>query len=288
MIVRTLVGVAVALVVLRGGAARAYCRTTTAPDLRGSCPADCLDEGLPLAWRTPRFTYAFNERGFPGIDDATLRSTIAASLAPWEQVTCDGRRVGMHGTAERATTALIDGPSEEEPNTNVIVHFEADEWEARTDLSRHAFAVTAVWFGRWTGEITGADMMFNGGLGPFGECPESGCTATGPRADLRNVATHEFGHFLGLEHSPVPGSTMWCKGEVGEVSKRTLEPDDVAGLCEIYPPGDDLPEGRKASSCALTAEADASWGALVVGLVVGRGLRGRRRARSRGEAAVDA
>jgi MYXO-CTERM domain-containing protein len=76
---------------------------------------------------------------------------------------------------------------------------------------------------------------------------ETGCAY----ADLQNTVTHEAGHVLGLAHPPFPASaTMWAQAGLREIAKRDLDPDDVAGLCEIYPagglptscPGVDLPE----------------------------------------------
>jgi hypothetical protein len=63
--------------------------------------------------------------------------------------------------------------------------------------------------------------------------------------DLQNTATHEAGHFIGLNHScsgPTSGciadasdTTMFATATIGEISKRSLADDDRSGLCSIYP-----------------------------------------------------
>ncbi|MET0286413.1 MAG: matrixin family metalloprotease, partial [Polyangiales bacterium] len=259
--------------------ARAYCRTHTLDPAASSCPEQCPELGLPLAWRTPYLSYSFNVNGFPGIEDSDLRRMIAQSIGTWENVQCDGESIGLDSTAARETTTLTVGPEmgpNREPNDNVIVHFDVTEWNEQ-DLPSQAFAITAVWFDSRNGEILGADMMFNGRMDPFGECSENGCLGGNPRTDLRNVATHEFGHFLGLSHSAVEGSTMWCDADPQEVLKRSLAPDDIEGLCDVYPPGEAFPTARVSDGrCALASEGQAPWGAMLVPLAL---LWGRRRAR---------
>ena len=52
--------------------------------------------------------------------------------------------------------------------------------------------------------------------------------------DLQSVATHEFGHAVGMGHSSVGGSTMWPSIGGGSTAQRDLGPDDIAGVQAIY------------------------------------------------------
>ena len=88
---------------------------------------------------------------------------------------------------------------------------------------------------------------------------------TGCNAELANTLTHELGHLHGLEHTclasgdpprtdgdgnPVPScsatsdpkiteATMYPFQDCGETKKETLEPDDIAAICTIYPTAKD-------------------------------------------------
>jgi hypothetical protein len=104
--------------------------------------------------------------------------------------------------------------------------------------------------------------------------------------DLQNTVTHEVGHFVGLAHpctttggsagvpscsaTPPPGEiayalrTMAPTTTPGDVLKRDLSSDDVAGVCDIYPAG--------AGGCGCGAGGGA--GALSL-LLAGLALRPR-------------
>jgi hypothetical protein len=282
MAVRPLLVASTLLALCASSPAYAYCHTHTEDPPASTCPEECTEKGLPLAWATPDLTYAFNERLFPGLSEAQLRDIIAASFQTWENVRCNNEVVGLDIRARSAKTPLELGPKKEEPNENVIVHFDAKAWAAQ-DLPSRAFAITAVWFDSNNGDILGADMMFNGGMDPFGECSPDGCKAGEPNTDLRNVATHEAGHFLGLSHSDVPNSTMWCDADPQETSKRSLAPDDIQGLCSIYPPGSAFVSNSGDSSgddsCSVAGAGHSPLAGLGSALLVGLALclEGRRR-----------
>jgi hypothetical protein len=52
--------------------------------------------------------------------------------------------------------------------------------------------------------------------------------------DIQGVATHEYGHALGLAHSSDPNATMAPSHSDNWIQARSIEPDDVAGIQAIY------------------------------------------------------
>ena len=68
-----------------------------------------------------------------------------------------------------------------------------------------------------------------------------------------------LGHFIGLDHSDLFTATMSPDYRKGQIQQRSLEDDDVAGLCAIYPPNrteksDPFPRGGFSSSCEEEVE----------------------------------
>lgn len=70
------------------------------------------------------------------------------------------------------------------------------------------------------------------------------------RIDLTTVAIHEFGHALGLNHSPVVGSVM--EAFYGG-PRRVLHGDDIAGITSIYG-GYSIAEASWVHGTAVTVE----------------------------------
>ena len=70
----------------------------------------------------------------------------------------------------------------------------------------------------------------------FESSPE--CQSSPNAYDFQNIATHEFGHWIGLEDlydNAHMDLTMYGFSAGGEVKKRTLESGDVIGKRELLP-----------------------------------------------------
>jgi hypothetical protein len=86
---------------------------------------------------------------------------------------------------------------------------------------------------RFVGQLLDADILFNPGV--------QFSTGGGNGQDLQTVATHEVGHFFGLDHSGVVRAMMFPFAPDFEV---TLSYDDVSAISQLYPKSSpDFPGG---------------------------------------------
>ena len=92
-----------------------------------------------------------------------------------------------------------------------------------------AVALTSVFYDTETGEILDVDIEFNAEYFEFTTQTEDAVY------DIQSVLTHEVGHVFGLGHSTVVGATMIDEADPGELYMRTLQEDDIDGLCTLYP-----------------------------------------------------
>ena len=242
--------------------ASAYCRMTTGGGQQVGEQA-CVEIGAPLVWNDPCLSYAVDGSGSEWMELSDIEDSVNAAFETWETAACPGG----------STPNLVFKPSMQPStckrpefntvgtggNVNTIAFL--DPWgnpcADRNDLDYRyeprAFAVTIVWYNTTTGQILDADMMINdlrfvpGGRagGPYADCPETGCLDND--ADLRGIVTHEAGHFIGIGHcnpidkddpdDPCVVATMYSMADRNAVDKRSLAPDDIDAVCDIYPPG---------------------------------------------------
>jgi len=92
-------------------------------------------------------------------------------------------------------------------------------------------AVTVTWYNRATKSAVESDILFDTDFS-WGDADEDPT-----RMDLRNIATHEIGHTLGLSDIYTDSCntvTMYGYSTEGDTGKRILELPDITGLQKLY------------------------------------------------------
>lgn len=230
--------------------ASAWCQMTT----RSERPPEdaCLfaepPDSHPLAWRQRCTSISLSRIGSTSMPEDQIRSILRRSIDTWEQVECPGGgSTGLHVEILAELNACDQARHFTDAGNVHSIVFIGEGWEEERMHVREAYAVTLVWHDPRSGAIWDVDMEINEELrdldagSTYGDCSGVDRCPTGV-VDLQNVLTHEMGHYFGLAHTPHDTlATMYAMAQSYETLKRDLQPDDIEGLCAIYPPGS-LPE----------------------------------------------
>ena len=174
--------------------------------------------GIPFLIHVDSFPFA----------EADMLRIVRESFLAWEEVETAAISFREQGTG-RFRSASQDG-------RNMVV-YDATGSQIGVPPGSGVIAVTRV---NWNnqGEITDADIVFNGRDFQFSITQNN--TPQG-QVDMQDVLTHEIGHFVGLDHTPLVGApdvrpTMnpFLTKEAPRVA-RSLEADDRAGISALYP-----------------------------------------------------
>jgi len=275
-------------------------------DVQGYVLTRTVDDNNPIRWTRSCVFITPSTEGAGSLTETEILAAVHGSADAWNAVSCSYMQL-IIGAPEPGLKAGFDQFATPK---NVIV-FRDETWPyapaaaALTTITYLASSNAAV-----DGEIVDADVEFNGV--DFDFSTDGNLTTH----DVQAVLTHELGHVLGLDHTcddgmltptpldhtgtPIPScfprgqlpaevteATMYNFAAPGEIIKRTLEPDDSAGLCAIYPSATDplvcepVPRisARPACSCSArtVSPGDALPWLLVLGFVMGIRLRRRRR-----------
>jgi MYXO-CTERM domain-containing protein len=208
--------VAAALAVAFGTASLGFIRLAT---------DDTGDTGL--FWANPNVSYSIHQSGSDDITgDAREAAAIRMAFDAWG---------GVEGSSltftEDTSPAITAGPKVAANDGRNLVFFDENNSSGLFGQSSFVVAITPVFF-TGSGSIVDADIVFNGRDHAFTADPTA--PGQGGRFDVQNIAAHEIGHFVGLDHSPVNSSTMIPFALAGEQRLRSLDGDDRAACFHIY------------------------------------------------------
>jgi hypothetical protein len=149
------------------------------------------------------------------LPDAVIPAALAVGAGAWSSQTRAAFQFQYAGSST-VTTNTNDG-------VNVVMF--------RNASSGSAIATTYWWSSG--SRIIDADIVFWDGAFKF----FTGSTGCSGGFYIEDIAAHEFGHVLGLGHSTVASATMYPSVSSCATGNRTLDPDDIAGVEALYPPG---------------------------------------------------
>ena len=128
-------------------------------------------------------------------------------------------RTSTGGTASNTSSAY--------DNRNVVLF--------RNTSNGGAIATTYSWWNSANQLLDSDIIVWDGGFTFYSGT--SGCGGIANSAYLEDIATHELGHALGLNHSDNTDATMYPSYSYCSQDMRTLASDDVNGLKALYPGG---------------------------------------------------
>jgi hypothetical protein len=248
--------------------ANAFCPARTCDRATENCAQDqngCVVTGEPLAWKGRDVSVAVDPAGSArlGITAEQTAQVLQRAFDSWQQVSCpSGERPSLSlRVAEVSVGSMNEG--------DAIVTYVDTGWP----YPRSYGAVTELTVDADTGAISNALLHINS------ETHALAIDAQAPAIDLEAVLTHEVGHLIGLDHSRVAGATMVAETQAfGTRELRSLDADDIAGVCALYPR--QQPEPRTSdsdSSCAASPTPPGGGTTLASGLLVASLLYAARR-----------
>lgn len=174
-------------------------------------------------WHVPTggLSYRINAERAPEAIQGSVAAAIQAATQAWSTEDPD-KQLTFAGSTE-ISRPRYDG-------NNVVL------WKL---LPRRAVAAAYIWYNPENDEVLDADMVFNTRAPWAVSDPASGdCGGAANAYDVQAVATHEFGHWFGLEdlYSPVTADlTMHGIVTVGELKKASLGQGDRLGATSVAP-----------------------------------------------------
>ncbi len=169
-----------------------------------------------IKWTTLE-SYIIDTTNGHNMTDSFVKSTYQAAINEWNQ------HLSPLKPLSSVTVGTVDGIDLVSPDGKNEVLFGSVE-----DPS--VIAMTIIWSSG--NQIVEVDQIYNHDDFLWGDA-----TVNSNLMDFQNIATHEFGHSLGLDDISDPicsDVTMYAYSSTGETKKRSLTSTDIEGIQELY------------------------------------------------------
>ena len=173
--------------------------------------------GKTLNWSSNTISYNIHTAGSDDISDNSHIPAIEHAFQSWSDVS--GSNINLVRGADTASGST--------GGSGHTITFDETNSSGFFPSGSGIVAITPINYMLADGRITDADILFNGNQFAFSTDQTPGTF------DVQDILTHEVGHFIGLDHSPVVSGTMWPYVSQTQWLHRSLAQDDEAGAIAV-------------------------------------------------------
>lgn len=177
----------------------------------------------PFFWDRVPVSYVINSSGSDDVPDLSDTAAVRLAFQTWERL-------------PESSIAFVEDTTADARRRDFnaqdihLVVWDEDASSGLFSPGSGIVALTPMLASTSDGRVFDADIIFNGAL-PFST------RLTGGAFDVLAVATHEVGHFIGLDHGGGPFATMHSTVLAGATTARSLSRDEEAAASTVYPQG---------------------------------------------------
>ena len=169
-------------------------------------------------WATARATFFVNPAN-TDVGATAAANAVQYAMDVWNTQAGTSFRYTYGGTVGDTATAY--------DNRNVVIF--------RNATNGSSIGTTYSWWDSNKNLLDSDIIMWSGNFNFF--TGTIGCGILPNAAYIEDIAAHELGHALGLNHSSSSDATMWPSYSYCSQAFRTLAPDDINGVKSLYPAG---------------------------------------------------